>query len=168
MIGTPQTTSAQANGGASRSPRSETAPSAPTRPPAPIAAVRYPTSVAPLCEYLVREHDDQHVQAPAHERLRGDEAHEQPRARDFADRLEALPDLDSRPVPGEGTRPGTDTRASRAAETSRARGAGREDRSDVGERDQYAGAERPEQGAEALDRRGRSVRGDQLARRARE
>ena len=40
MMGMPQKTRAQANGGASRSPRSETAPSAPTRPPAPIAAAR--------------------------------------------------------------------------------------------------------------------------------
>ena len=40
MIGIPQKTIAQANGGASRSPRSEIAPMAPSRPPAPIAAVR--------------------------------------------------------------------------------------------------------------------------------
>ena len=48
MIGAPQKTSAQAKGGARRSPWSETAPRAPTRPPAPIADARYPTSVAPL------------------------------------------------------------------------------------------------------------------------
>ena len=43
-----------------------------------------------------------------------------------------------------------------------------EDRLDVGECDEQPGGERPDQGAEALDRRGGSVRGDQLARRPRE
>ena len=40
-----------------------------------------------------------------------------------------------------------------------------EDHFDVGECDEHARSERADQGAEALDRRGRSVRGDQLARR---
>ena len=43
-----------------------------------------------------------------------------------------------------------------------------EDRLDVGECDEQPGGERPEQGAEALDRRGGPVRGDQLAGRPRE
>ena len=69
-------------------------------------------------EHLVGGDDDQHVQAPAHERLRGDEAHEEPRARDLPDRPEPLPDLDAGSLRSEATRPGTETRASRTADAS--------------------------------------------------
>ena len=95
MIGIPQKTIAQANGGASRSPRSEIAP---TRAEQAAGADRG-GQVADLrrspVEHLVGGDDDQHVQAAANERLRGDQADEQPRARDLADGLEALPDLGS-------------------------------------------------------------------------
>ena len=49
-------------------------------------------------EHLVGGHDEQDVQAPADERLRGDQAHEEPRARNLFDRLQALPDLEPRPT----------------------------------------------------------------------
>ena len=75
----------------------------------------------PSVEHLVGDDDDEDVQAPAYERLRGDEADEQPRARDLPDCREALPDLDSTSCSQvQGRRPGTDTRASRPAETRRA------------------------------------------------
>ncbi len=48
-----------------------------------------------LVQHLVGGHDDQHVEAPAHERLRGDQADEEACAGDVADRPEALPDLDA-------------------------------------------------------------------------
>ena len=122
-----------------------------------------------LVEHLVGGDDDQHVQAPAHERLRGDEAHEEPRARDLADRLEALPDLDcATRSQAPGGRPGPRHEREQCGRDEQRRRAGREDRRDVGERDQHAGGERAEQRAEALDRRGRSVRSDQLPRRARQ
>ena len=132
MIGTPQNTSAQAKGGASRSPRSETAPSAPIRPPAPIAAVRYPTPVAPLWStwYAVTtistfRHPRTNVcvaMRPTRSRARG------------TSRIALKPSQTSTAaaLAGARTRPGTDTRATRAADTRRRRRAGGEDRRDVG------------------------------------
>ena len=69
MIGTPQKTSAQAKGGASRSPRSEIAPSAPTQAAGSDRGRQVSDLRRPLVEHLVGGDDDQHVQAAADERL---------------------------------------------------------------------------------------------------
>ena len=167
MIGMPQKTRAQANGGTSRSPRSETRR---VRRPGPRLRSRPPGSRPPWrpCEHLVGGDDDQHVQAPAHECLRGDEAHEEPRARNLPDRLEPLQDLDARATRSrrEAARDGHEREQCRRDDQRRC--ARREHRRDIGERDQDAGGEWAEQRAETLDRRGRSVRSDQLPGRARE
>ena len=121
-----------------------------------------------LVQHLVGGDDDQDVQASAHEGLRGDQAHEQARAGDVADRPESLPDRPS----GAGRTPDDVARdrhagkqGGRHEESSRS---GRKDHSDVDERDQQTRGERAEQGAEALDRRRRTVGGDQLPGRSRQ
>ena len=121
-----------------------------------------------LVEHLVCGDDDQHVQASAHERLCGDETDEEPRAGNLADCPEALPDIDSRRTRGrmDATRH-RDTHDEGGRHEERCR-AGREDHRDVGKCDQHPGCERTEERAEALDRRGRSVRRDQLRRRSRQ
>ena len=120
MIGTPQNTSAQAKGDARRSPRSETAPSAPTRPPAPRAAVRYPTSDAPASStwYAVTT-----INTFKHPRTNVCEAMRPTRSRaQGASAIALKPCQTSTPAPPTraGTRPGTDTRARRAADARRA------------------------------------------------
>ena len=58
--------------------------------------------------------------------------------------------------------------AKSTAAAANAEGAGTEDDTNVGEREDQARRERPEQRSKALDRRGRAVRGDQLRRISRE
>ncbi len=83
--------------------------------------------------------------------------------------LKPSPDLDAATRSAARRRDPEPTRGRAGRPTpASAAGARREDHADVGERDEHAGAERAEQRAEALDRRGRAVRRDQLPRRPRE
>ena len=72
------------------------------------------------------------------------------------------------PLAGVATRPSTEIARQQRARDEEGRSGRDEDRLDVGECDEQPGGERPEEGAEALDRRGGPVRGDQLAGRPRE
>ena len=119
-------------------------------------------------ENLEDHDDDQDVQTAADERLGHDEPDHQASSRGAGDRAEPGHEHVSRPRAGWGCGELDPPVNAYAHEQGRGReqGCGAEDEhdTDVGDRDEHARRDRPEEGSEALDRRRGAVRGDQLLR----
>ena len=115
-------------------------------------------------QHLVGSNDDQHVQAPAHERLRRDQSNQQPRSWNFPNRPEPPPEL---VINAARTRSDMALHRHAKKESSgNEKGccSGGKDRTHVGEHNEQSSRKRTNQRAKALNRRGRSVRSDQVLR----
>src|SRR6185503_18549765 len=115
--------------------------------------------------------DDQHVQAAADERLGRGQKDQEPSPRFGDDRAEAA----GKQLAGRRRRPGGGLDAAfdlysqeQAGGDEQRTGSDEEDDTGVGNGDEDAGDKRAKEGAEALERRGRTVGGDQLLRCPRE